>query len=133
MYRVLKRPDEVLQELLEGFQEKARASNAPLYEMSNLITESNKFVLEHRGADTIVRLFWLFITISCEPDAQDVICAGYASDAQRNLFLTDYIPRLQEHVKATFKRPYGEPSIKNIVKAFVDRAMLMYMEKLTTM
>lgn len=125
MYKLFKRPHTLLGTLLPGFTEIARKKNAPDYGKSALIHDAGAFVLEHRRADHTIKLFHLLIILSREEEAQNVIKAGQPRELGQ-LFAQRYIPQLQAQVESTFRFPFGEANIIDIVRVFVQRAEHMY-------
>lgn len=132
MYRLFRRPEEVVDKLLPGLVEIIKTKNSPDLEESGLFVDAKDFLLYHPRACTSIKLFAILVVVAHEVEAQNVIKAGYK--AEGNIWedkwekhLTMFFKDLVEVVGETFNTSFGETNIMERVKCLNIAAELRYL------
>lgn len=135
MYRLLKRPETVVDALLPGLVEIIEKKNAPDLKESRMHRDAMTFLTEHPRVDAKIKLFYILLIIAREPEAQRVIKAGYSPKCmwgdQWEKRANAFFKHLGEHVIRMSSAPFGETTIEDRVGEFVIGAELLYVSSYT--
>lgn len=131
MYRLFKRPEEVVDKLLPGFYKIVETKNSPDTQESIVFVDANKFLMLHPRADPKIKLFFVLHVIASEKEAQIVIKAGCKTEGniweeEWEKHLNRFFKDLMELVTEFTNAPFGETNIEERVMGFNIAAELRY-------
>lgn len=136
MYKLFKRPETIVDTLMPGLLEIIEKKNAPDLQESRMYRDAVAFLRKHPRVDARIKLFYILLIIAREPEAQNVIRAGY--DKINNMWgdqwekrANAFFKHLGEHVMRLFGSPFGESNIEDRVIEFLIGAELLYVSNYT--
>jgi hypothetical protein len=133
MYRLFKRPEGIVDELLTGFAGIIRTKYSPDLHESRVITDALDFLLKHPRAEAKTKLFYILWIVANEEEAQTVIKAGYKPDnmwgEKWETHFKTFLKELKALVSQLQHTAFGEPNVCERMDWFNAVAEMVYMSQ----
>lgn len=136
VYRMLHRPEEVVDLVLPKLLEFVSKKNAPDIEHSRVFCDA-RTILGEKHCDAQIKLFMILCIMNRDPETHPVFLDGYqdgnplwkSAEEGKKHFTNKFLPELALLVHNTFRTSFGKSNITHIVFEFVVAANILYLCK----
>lgn len=133
MYKIFKRPESVVDTLLQGFHTIIKTKYSPDLEASRVFMSACDFLLNHPRCDPRFKVFYTLMIINNEEEAQTVIKAGY-KNTEGNMWgdkweahFKSFLKELKALQEQLHNMGFGEPNVMERIEWFNNVAEIIYM------